>query len=113
MNGSLFESKLKRIGYMGECAYVYRFYNANDVLLYVGSTSSLRKRIHEHYRDNPWFRWVARGEWEHCETRAKASEIEMEAIREERPKYNKLGQLDGPTYDSLGRLKERLQARLW
>jgi excinuclease UvrABC nuclease subunit len=115
MSGLLFDLRLKRIGFVGEVAYVYWLYNSDDVLLYVGSTTSLRTRLRHHYRNQVWFRWVTRLDTKLYETRAEAYEIEKEAIRRDAPRFNIQGQprCKAHRFDSLRRRKDRGQSRLW
>ena len=72
-------------------ACVYRFFDAEDRLLYVGCTVNLQKRKQEHDRDKPWFSDVARTETVHFPTWAAARQAEAQAIQEERPVYNRMG----------------------
>jgi excinuclease UvrABC nuclease subunit len=116
MRESMFDLNLKRIGFVSEAANVYWLYDKDDVLIYVGSTISLRARLRHHRQNTHWFRKANRLKTDFFETREKAIVVEKEAIREEAPIHNYQGQasvLDCPTYASFGRLKERVQERLW
>lgn len=71
-----------------ERAAVYRFYAADDTLLYVGVTQRLGTRWSAHARQKPWWLRVARQTvvWYH--TRAEALEVEAVAIKTENPVHN-------------------------
>jgi excinuclease UvrABC nuclease subunit len=115
MRESMFDLNLRRIGFVDEAANVYWLYDKDDVLLYVGSTTSLRTRLHHHYNKASWYQRANRLETRVCENRAEALDIEREAIRRLAPMFNRQGQfnrLDRPTHDSRGRLKENRQWRL-
>lgn len=69
---------------------LYRLFDADDRLLYVGISLHAIQRATEHRRDKPWWPLVARMEFEHLEveSRADAEAIEREVIAVERPVYN-------------------------
>lgn len=67
---------------------VYRIYDAEDGLLYVGITGGNVKRLHQHRRDKPWWESAARIELVHFATREEAMRAEREAIQTERPVHN-------------------------
>lgn len=67
---------------------LYRFYGADDVLLYVGITDHLGTRWSNHARTKPWWADVQRQTAEWHETRAAAEEAERTAIRDEAPLWN-------------------------
>ncbi len=67
---------------------VYRFYDKQDQLLYVGQTSHGYKRMQQHNKTQPWWREVARSEVEHHESREEALQAEAWAIHKEHPKHN-------------------------
>lgn len=75
---------------MGE--QLYRLYDDNDTLLYVGISYSAIKRFADHKDDKLWAKDVARIAIEHLGeiTRPAAESIERDAIRSERPKHNKV-----------------------
>lgn len=68
--------------------HVYRYYDADDVLLYVGMTSSPEKRNRSHAEKSVWFRFAARGEVTPCPTRAHAEEDERDQILNLQPLFN-------------------------
>lgn len=77
---------------------VYWMYDAHGVLLYVGCTSDIDRRLGQHRRGRPWFSEVERIEVEHFDSRRPALDREREQINSRRPKHH-------PTY------KERARQR--
>ena len=77
-----------------EEAAVYRLYDAEGQLLYVGMTGNLGVRYAEHRRDKPWWSEVARRSATWYPSRKEALAVERLAIRDEGPKYNKRGAED-------------------
>lgn len=71
---------------------LYRFFDAQGSLLYVGITSRLRIRMTEHARDyaETWWPLVASRSVEWHQTRSEAGRAERTAITTERPPYNVL-----------------------
>jgi hypothetical protein len=67
---------------------LYRFYNAEGRLLYVGWTSRALVRWVEHTRYQPWWSEVSHIRVEHLPTADDAREAEIRAIRNENPLYN-------------------------
>lgn len=72
---------------MGQHA-LYRFWNADDQLLYVGITLNPGARWKAHQYDKPWWSNVARITIELHPDRAAALASERAAIHAERPLYN-------------------------
>lgn len=66
---------------------LYRFYGADDSLLYVGITHRLPDRFGAHKRHKPWDQ-VSRISIEHYPNREQALAAEAEAIRAESPLWN-------------------------
>lgn len=71
-------------------AVVYRLFDVDDQLLYVGVTENLRQRWTAHAA-KPWWPQVARQFVTPYESRSKALADELRAIRTERPLYNQAG----------------------
>lgn len=69
-------------------AVVYRIFGAGDVLLYVGTTDDLNRRMKEHRRRSVWWPWAVRSVITRFETRQAAEEAEAEAIISEHPLFN-------------------------
>ena len=67
---------------------LYRLYDDNDVLLYVGATNNPAVRWAKHAADKPWWGDVSRQEITWHPDRPAALKAEKEAIRKEQPKYN-------------------------
>lgn len=68
--------------------FVYRIYDRNDSLLYIGCTRTLRERIRQHYDGAPWNTqmayWTA---WRYSD-RLSALDAEAAAIASEAPAFN-------------------------
>jgi predicted GIY-YIG superfamily endonuclease len=67
---------------------LYRLYDADGHLLYVGVTGDPATRWHGHAHDKGWWPQVALRQVEWKATREEALAAEKEAIYTERPKYN-------------------------
>lgn len=69
---------------------VYRFFNVNQRLLYVGFTSDLAMRLRAHARDgqSPWWPDVAASRYQFFENADEALTCERQAIRDEYPVHN-------------------------
>ncbi|MFJ2374984.1 hypothetical protein ACIOZL_19575 [Streptomyces sp. NPDC087769] len=76
-------------GHRAGRAAVYRLYDADGTLLYVGMSCDPAKRFMGHRADKPWWGEVDTHTLEWFGTRAGASVVEVAAITDERPKYNK------------------------
>lgn len=66
---------------------VYRYYDSQDLLLYVGITSRATRRQREH-NDKEWWPFVVRQEVEHYPSRPHAESRERGLIRRFRPPFN-------------------------
>lgn len=75
-----------RIGVMAE---VYRYFDADDRLLYVGVSANSVARMIGHRSAAEWWPLATRIAIERFETREQALEAEYEAIVNERPLHNK------------------------
>lgn len=67
---------------------LYRLYDKAGVLLYIGITTALKKRMAKHADDQPWWHMVSRKTVVWHDARQEASRAETEAINTENPKYN-------------------------
>lgn len=67
---------------------LYRLFDADDALLYVGIAGNPGRRFEQHAKAKLWWREVSRIEVEHFADRAEALAAERLAIRDERPLYN-------------------------
>jgi predicted GIY-YIG superfamily endonuclease len=66
---------------------VYRLYDEDGHLLYVGCSRTPKRRIAAH-RVRPWWSAVARTDVQQFATRDEARRIETEAIQNENPRHN-------------------------
>lgn len=67
---------------------LYRFYDAEDTLLYVGITEAGAMRWNQHRKSKHWWPEVVSSTVEHFTTRAEALEAERQAIIAEQPLHN-------------------------
>lgn len=77
---------------------VYRFYSADEKLLYVGATSKGTDRLKSHYYGTGWWDEVAYAYFEHFPTKATALERERALIEECQPAHNKVYRFDEPAH---------------
>lgn len=70
------------------CFHLYRHFDHDGILLYVGQSLSAVSRLVEHRRSSPWLWSVTRVEIERHPTRQAALEAERKAIQEEAPLFN-------------------------
>lgn len=68
---------------------LYRFFDVDGKLLYIGITDNYPLRLIHHGKDKPWWDEVKKFAAERLPTRQDAEEAEKLAIRSELPKYNK------------------------
>lgn len=73
---------------MAEETAVYRIFDADDVLLYVGMSVSPETRFTDHRTCKPWMQQAFRYEIVWFATRSEAEAEERRAIRCERPLHN-------------------------
>jgi predicted GIY-YIG superfamily endonuclease len=68
---------------------LYRFFDADGVLLYVGITSDIEQRWSRHANDRKsWWPHVAKKTVEWLDNRWEASQAEARAVRDEGPMHN-------------------------
>jgi predicted GIY-YIG superfamily endonuclease len=70
------------------CCWLYRHFDAEGALLYVGITVDMPRRGREHATTSEWFERAARTTFESFLTRGAALEAERTAVIVERPRYN-------------------------
>lgn len=70
---------------------VYRLYDEDEELLYVGVAIEPRVRFRQHRLDKPWWPRVAAREIEWFDSRAEALAVEGLAIVRELPRHNQAG----------------------
>lgn len=68
---------------------VYRYYDVDDLLIYVGITSRGMTRNREHNATKEWWPYVSRQEVEHFGSRERAAERERSLIHAFRPPFNR------------------------
>jgi predicted GIY-YIG superfamily endonuclease len=73
-----------------EETYLYRHYDAEGRLLYVGISNHLFVRTAKHRNSAPWFREVRRIDVLLYNSREEALDAESAAIKDENPQHNKL-----------------------
>lgn len=81
-------ANLEVVGQEGTPTALYRIYDADGALLYVGISIRLPERVAEHSKDKPWWMSAARIDLEHFPDRTSAGIAEAAAIRAERPIHN-------------------------
>lgn len=74
-----------------EITNLYRHFDADNQLLYVGISLSAVHRLTEHRNGSPWFRSIGSVTIETFPSRKEALAAEKEAIRNENPLYNVAG----------------------
>lgn len=67
---------------------LYRFFDKDGKLLYVGITERFGQRWGDHAKQKHWWPEVAKAEAEWHETREAAASAEIAAIKAEEPRYN-------------------------
>ena len=67
---------------------LYRYFDSEGRLLYLGITGDNTKRQSQHRRDSFWFGLIASATFEHYPTRLEALAAEKSAIQSEQPKFN-------------------------
>lgn len=85
-----------------ERCYVYRFFDTDDQLLYVGIARDLGARFASHRRRSEWWTLAVRGTTTAYPSRADAELAEGIAIHSEHPIHN----LSRPTEAKIARLEE-------
>lgn len=70
---------------------LYRHYDADDNLLYIGISLSTMVRLSQHRSDSAWSERIVRVMIEHFATREEALAAEDAAIKAEKPLFNVMG----------------------
>ena len=79
---------MRRTPKTNRATFLYRFYDAADVLLYVGITDNLAERTWSHARASTWMEFAVRSTIERYMKRPEAEAMEVAAIRAEGPLFN-------------------------
>jgi predicted GIY-YIG superfamily endonuclease len=69
--------------------FLYRHFNKEGKLLYVGITNRVGRRIKDHVKTSGWFERVKSITLESFDTREDVVQAEIKAIKTENPEYNK------------------------
>lgn len=69
-------------------AVLYRIYNADDELLYVGATTNPAQRVQSHDEMQSWWSEAVTIKMEHYRSQEELGAAEIAAIRAEGPRYN-------------------------
>lgn len=79
-------------GYLAKLAnqphVLYRMYNSDGELLYIGITVGVYSRFLEHSKQKQWWSQVTDIKLEWCDSRSSAELAEFNAIKSESPKHN-------------------------
>lgn len=92
---------------------LYRFFDAEDRLLYVGISCQPFARLAQHREDKAWWASIASTRLEHFEDRAAALAAELAAIKAENPLHNVVGRATSscsPAPDVMPTIEPRLGA---
>jgi predicted GIY-YIG superfamily endonuclease len=96
---------------VGQRTALYRLYDADDVLLYVGITKNTVQRWSQHSKTKPWWRKVAKREVTWFDSRPDALLAEHRAIVAEHPLHNSLHDPQGSS-PGIGPSKYKIAAVL-
>lgn len=77
--------------YEARCVALYRLFDEEARLLYVGKSVHPRQRWREHAADKPWWGEVRSKTTEWLDSEEEAARAEIAAIQTEGPRYNILG----------------------
>lgn len=85
--------------------FLYRCFDAKGLLLYVGLSSDIVRRLQVHGSASPWSGKVQRVEAERVGSRKQALKAERDAINSEQPAHNTL-KTNGKEWDEIVRLRK-------
>lgn len=71
-----------------KATWLYRYFDADGVALYIGITGDLERRLDDHARSSSWLDFAVETKLERYAKRKDAEEAEVKAIRAERPLFN-------------------------
>jgi hypothetical protein len=87
--------------------WLYRHYDEEDRLLYVGIAVNLRKRTGDHRRSSSWWTFRDHSSGSVYRTSDEARQAERQAIKNESPLFNLQGQTSSATRDCVEYLIRR------
>lgn len=93
-----------------ELTQLYRHYDADGELLYVGISLSAVSRLSKH-RKSPWFQDIATITVENHDSRLDAEQAERTAIKIERPKHNVVHAESRPSYKFMDLVMDCIENR--
>jgi predicted GIY-YIG superfamily endonuclease len=96
--------------YHGRCS-LYRLYDADDRLLYVGIGANPKKRWNGHKADKIWWSEVTRKTVTWFDSRAEARAVETEAIRTEKPMFDQSQRRDHQFYEEASAYEQAVRDR--
>lgn len=74
--------------YGTEPYFLYRFYDEDDTLLYIGITNDPERRLYQHTAQKPWADDIARTEYAVFANKTEAAAAEAALIKELSPLHN-------------------------
>lgn len=89
---------------------LYRFFDSNHNLLYVGISVNWQQRLKQHYKDSPFHDESAYITLTHYQTREEVEDAEKRAIMTEGAKYNKAF---NPNYETVLDHFQKLKAWIY
>lgn len=89
---------------------IYRMYDREGLLLYVGQSVDPGSRIRNHRAEKPWWKEVARIEIQHVRHASELTRLEVDAIRNERPLYNVVMQRVSTSQRSIEQRRAEMRA---
>jgi predicted GIY-YIG superfamily endonuclease len=92
----------------GQRTAIYRWYDADGMLLYIGITGAFATRQSSHIKRSSWAKFAAKSRVEWIDGRCDAELLEIEAIKAEQPLFN---YQHNDTPDARKRLVEYLVAK--
>jgi predicted GIY-YIG superfamily endonuclease len=74
---------------MQDKTQLYRYYNLNRELLYVGISLNAMQRLMQHRDSKSWFDEISFISIQQCDSRKEALKLEKQAIEQEKPIHNR------------------------
>lgn len=92
--------------------HLYRHFDASGLLLYVGISLSVFKRLAQHRQVSPWFDLITKVTIETYTSREEALVAERKAVEQESPKFNKVYKLSELPKPMVNQHAEKSRQRL-